>query len=96
MADTFNEFAECDEGYGSSAPEPVLDAEGYPQVAFHFIPSLYYVNTVLATQIIDCHRRKQTILLRFARKRPRTISQVRFQLLFDDCDLYSEASILSF
>jgi hypothetical protein len=32
MADTFDEFAECDEGYGDSVPSPVLDAEGYPQV----------------------------------------------------------------
>jgi len=31
MADTFDEFAECDEGYGDTAPAPVLDAEGYPQ-----------------------------------------------------------------
>ncbi len=32
MANTFNEFAECDESYGDKAPEPTLDAEGYPQV----------------------------------------------------------------
>ena len=34
MADTFDEFAECDEAYGDSVPSPVLDAEGYPQVHF--------------------------------------------------------------
>ncbi len=33
LADTFNEFAECDEGYGDSVPKPSLDAEGYPQVS---------------------------------------------------------------
>ncbi len=43
MADTFDEFAECDEGYGGSAPEPVLGAEGYPQVASQFIPSWCYL-----------------------------------------------------
>jgi hypothetical protein len=32
MADTFDEFAECDEEFGDSAPQPTLDAEGYPQV----------------------------------------------------------------
>ena len=36
MANTFNEFAECDEGYGDTAPEPTLDAEGYPQVIKRF------------------------------------------------------------
>jgi hypothetical protein len=43
MADTFDEFAECDEGYGDTAPAPVLDAEGYPQVGCRFIPSWYYL-----------------------------------------------------
>jgi len=32
MADTFDEFAECDEGYGDSVPTAKLDAEGFPQV----------------------------------------------------------------
>jgi len=32
MADTFDEFAECDEGYGDSVPTATLDAEGFPQV----------------------------------------------------------------
>jgi hypothetical protein len=34
MADTFDEFAEFDEGYGDSAPQPSLDSDGYPQVSF--------------------------------------------------------------
>ena len=36
MADTFDEFAECDEQFGDSAPQPTLDAEGYPQVHYVF------------------------------------------------------------
>ena len=32
MADTFDEFAECDEGYGDTVPTATLDAEGFPQV----------------------------------------------------------------
>ena len=32
MSDMFDEFADCDEGYGESVPEPTLDADGYPQV----------------------------------------------------------------
>jgi hypothetical protein len=32
MFNTVNEFAATDEAYGDSAPEPALDAQGYPQV----------------------------------------------------------------
>ncbi len=32
MSDMLDEFADCDEAYGESVPEPTLDADGYPQV----------------------------------------------------------------